>query len=75
MPGSPLGAFVSHLWLKDEIARELLEEELEDDADAPDDPDADRAAGGPPAGTHEPSFLTDRETDVDIVTGGADEGR
>ena len=86
MHGPSLSPFASHLWLKDEIARALFEEELDEIANAdhdaapaqmpPLDPD-DRADADtdttPDPGTHSPSFLTESNTDVNIITGDADD--
>ena len=60
-----LGPMSPHLWLKDEIARELLEEADEDrHPDRRRLPDGRRESG-------DPSFLTDGETDHEVLTGEA----
>jgi hypothetical protein len=65
-----LGAMSPHLWLKDEIARELLEDSDDDrrherrrrvSDGRPDDRDGDS----------DPSFLVESETDHDVLTGDA----
>ena len=61
-----LGPMSPHLWLKDEIARELLEEADEDRRGERRRrlPDGRREAG-------DPSFLSDSETDHEVLTGEA----
>jgi hypothetical protein len=55
-----------HLWLKDEIARELLEEAAEDRRGERRRrlPDGRRESS-------DPSFLTDSDTDHEVLTGEA----
>ncbi|MFT4881851.1 MAG: hypothetical protein ACI9CA_001577 [Natronomonas sp.] len=61
-----LGPMCPHLWLKDEIARELLEE-------TDDDRRSDRRRRLPDGRreSDDPSFLTDGETDHEVLTGDA----
>lgn len=61
-----LGPMSPHLWLKDEIARELLEETEDDRRNERRQrlPDGRRESG-------DPSFLTDGETDHEVLTGEA----
>ena len=60
-----LGPMTPHLWLKDEIARELLEE-------TDDDRRSERRRRLPDGHeSDDPSFLTDRETDHEVLTGEA----
>jgi hypothetical protein len=61
-----LGPMSPHLWLKDEIARELLEEAAEDRRGERRRrlPDGRRESS-------DPSFLTDGDTDHEVLTGEA----